>query len=273
MVGSHAELFRDAQPPRAQIAIYDDTRNSMLLHGMAADDLVKRCHRGAYATFWRAGYPVEFVNAEALRNDEGRTTNDESNAPSRSSFDLRPSPLPYKVIVLPAALLLDAVTGAALRSFVEAGGTLIAFAKCAWVDDRSWSWADQPGAGLDALFGVQAGEIERIADCKLQIANCGFPQFAICNLQSAIPGYWHRQPLTPVDDAQALAYFDDGGVAIVCRAYGQGQTFYIGTHLDAAALESEAAAALLLALAESAGLQRPLTLDAPASRCTPAAGR
>ena len=41
---------------------------------------------------------------------------------------------------------------------------------------------------------------------------------------------------------------------------GAGQTFYIGTHLDAAALEHEPAAALLLALAEQAGIARPVEL-------------
>jgi len=59
-----------------------------------------------------------------------------------------------------------------------------------------------------------------------------------------------------------LARFDDGSAAVVQRRAGAGQTFYIGTHLDAAALEDEGAAALLLALAETAGLQRPVQIDA-----------
>jgi hypothetical protein len=175
---------------------------------------------------------------------------------------------PYKAIVLPAALLIDAETGAALRRFVAGGGTLIAFAKCAWVDGRGWSWADQPGAGLDDLFGVRAGEIERIENAELRIENdsCGGlfnSQFSILN--SDIPGYWHRQPLEPYADARTLASFQDGRPALVHRLAGAGQTFYAGTHLDAAALDADSAAALLACMAEVSGARPPLRLDAPAA--------
>jgi beta-galactosidase len=66
MIGDYADLFRAATPPRAEVAIYDDTRNTTLLHGMGADDLRKRCLRGAYTTLWRAGHLVDFIDSRAL---------------------------------------------------------------------------------------------------------------------------------------------------------------------------------------------------------------
>ncbi|MBC8077684.1 MAG: beta-galactosidase, partial [Chloroflexales bacterium] len=170
MLAQHAALFRAAQPPRAQVGIFYDTRNAMLLHGMGALDLLQRCVRGAYKTLWRAGYGVEFVDSGALQRGG----------------------LSYKVMLLPAALLIDEATGAALVRFVEGGGTLIGFAKCAWVDGRGWSWARQPGAQLEALFGATADEIER-DDASIELDES--LQSKIQNPRPKIKGYWHRQPL------------------------------------------------------------------------------
>jgi beta-galactosidase GanA len=243
MLGEHAALFLAAAPPPAQVALFDDTRNATVLHGMGAEDLLRRCRRGAYRTFWRAGYPVEFVDAAGLQEGGGR--------------------LPA-CVVLPCALLIDAATGAALRRFVERGGTLLAFAKCAWVDERGWSWARQPGAGLEAVFGARAGEAERVGGepAALELD----PTVALAaRLQPAVAGlvFHHRQPLLPLDGTAVLARFADGSAAITRRRLGAGQAILVGTHLDAAALERDAAAALLLALAESAGLARPLECTAP----------
>lgn len=235
MVNQHAALFAAAAPPRAQVAIYADTRNELLLHGMGAGDLLARCLRGAYATFWRAGYPAEFADSAALAGA---------------------ADLPYKVLVLACALLIDQATAHALRRFVERGGTLIAFAKCAWVDGGGWSWPDQPGAGLDELFGVRAGEVERAESEALQLVGVG-------GALPAAGGYWHRQPLEAAG-GELIARFAAGDGAIVRHSLGAGQTFYVGTHLDAAALEDAGAAALLLALAERSGIARPIELiDAP----------
>jgi beta-galactosidase GanA len=260
MVQDHAELFRQAQPPRAQVAIYYDTRNATLLHGMGAEDLLKRCVRGAYAALWRAGFALEFIDSETLQTMYGGSS---VSASSVARADTEEPP--YRAILLPAAFLIDAETGAALRRFVAGGGTLIAFAKCGWLDGRGWSWADQPGAGLDELFGVRAGEVERIADCRLQIADYPISQSAIYNLQPAIPGYWHRQPLQPQAGAEALATFDDRSAALVRHRFGGGQTFCVGTHLDAAALDSQPAADLLAWMVEQSGARPPLLLDAPAA--------
>jgi beta-galactosidase GanA len=249
MLARHAELFLKAQPPRAQVGIFYDTRNATLLHGTGALGLLSRCVRGAYKTLWRAGYDVEFVDSAALGGGD----------------------LPYKLILLPAALLLEEAAAATLARFVEAGGTLIGFAKCAWVDGRGWSWARQPGAGLEALFGATADEIERDDNCKLEIGEweahtsgaASHSTPSISNLRSPIVnGYWHRQPLRPHPESAVLARFEDGSAAAVHRRVGAGQTYYLGTHLDAAALEDEGAAALLLALAESAGIERPLRVAA-----------
>ncbi len=236
MVNEHASFFLKAQPPRAEVALYTDTRNEMLLHGMGANDLLRRCVRGAYSTFWRAGHPVEFADSAALQKGD----------------------LPYKLIVLPCAMLIDEPTGAALRAFVERGGTLLAFAKGAWVDGRGWSWDEQPGAGLSALFGVQAGEIERSADCAIHLGED--ETFGASGLASPAAGYWHRQPLDAAEGGEITARFADGSGAIVRRHVGAGQAIYVGTHLDAAALAEPSAAALLLALGESAGITRPLEL-------------
>lgn len=237
MLAEHEALFAAAQPARAQAAILYDTLNVTLLHGMGAEQLLRQCVRGAYTTLWRAGYPAEFVNAQAL-----------------AAWVADLAPLPYRLLLLPGALLLHAETGLALRRFVERGGTLIGFAKCAWVDGRGWSWATTPGAGLSELFGAEAAEIERDDDCRIELVDGAGP------VQAAIPGYWHRQALVPHTNSEVLGRFADGQPALVRHALGAGQAFLVGTHLDAAALDAPAAMALLRSLAERAALERPIDI-------------
>lgn len=237
MLSEHGALFGEAQPPRANVALFYDTANTTLLHGMGAEDLLERCVRGAYAALWRAGYCLEFVDSVALQNEQpsnGQRTTDS-----------------YKVILLPCSLLIDEATASALRRFVERGGTLIAFAKHAWVDGRGWSWPRQPGGGLETLFGLRAGEVVREETCPITLAD-----------GTVVPGYWHRQPLFPQPGAQTLAHFADGSAAVVRNRVGDGAALFVGTHLDAATLQDAAAAQLLCNLVEEAGAHPPLRFDA-----------
>jgi beta-galactosidase GanA len=236
MVREHAALFHAAQPPRAEVALFLDTRNTTLLHGMGAMSLMERCVRGAYKTLWGAGYPLEFVNSSALIANLHQ----------------------YKVVLLPAALLIGQETADALRQFVANGGTLIGFAKCAWVDSGGWSWARQPGAGLEDLFGVQAEEIVRDEHCAITLEESTIGT-------RTVKGYWHRQALIAQQGAEVLGHFADGSAAIVRQRTGQGSTVYVGTHLDAAALDDADSARLLLALVQQANVRPALQMTATPS--------
>jgi beta-galactosidase len=237
MVREHSALFSVAEPPQPRVLIYHDTRNATLMHGMGAQDLMMRCLRGAYSAFWEAGWPVGFIDSTTLLASDGNINGE--------------------VLVLSAAFMLDAATVEALRELVNNGLTLICFAKCAWVDDQGWSWADQPGAGIADLCGVEAGEIEVSAECEvlsfelLQSTPVSF-QNAALKTQNSKLGYHHLQPLTPTGEAELIARFNNGQGAIVRRSLGAGETYYVGTHLDAAALEDHSARELLRMLAQKA---------------------
>jgi beta-galactosidase len=231
MVREHSELFANVEPAPPRVLIYHDTRNATLMHGMnGGQELMLRCLRGAYTAFWEAGWSVGFVDSNTLLASEGQINAD--------------------VLLLSAAFMLDSATVEALNELVHSGLTLICFAKCAWVDDQGWSWADQPGAGIAKLCGVAADEIEQLGDWKVEIGDYA-PQSPIANLQSPL-AYHHLQPLAPTGDARLIARFSDGRGAIVQRNFGAGETYYVGTHLDAAALEDQAARALLRAMAHKA---------------------
>jgi beta-galactosidase len=248
MLAADEALFNAARPARAKAAIMYDTRNLTLLHGMGADDLLRRCVRGAYATLWRAGYPAEFVDAAGI-----------------VAMVSDAAPLPYRVLLLPAALLIAGETGHALRRFVERGGTLIGFAKCGWVDGGGWSWAQTPGAALHDVFGATMAEAERDDECRIERVDWGseLPQSA-SDRPPHVPGYWHRQVLVPHPGTQVLGWFADGEPALVRHTLGAGQAFLLGTHLDAAALDQPVAATLLQWLVERAGLEPPLDIEADA---------
>ncbi|MBI5291332.1 MAG: beta-galactosidase [Chloroflexi bacterium] len=200
VIADNESLILNARPLAARIAILDDPANHTVLVGMGAYDHMVLCVRGCYQAFWSQGYRVDFVSPAGLAAD-----------------------IPYDVICLPFAMLITADTGQRLREFVERGRTLIAFAKCAMLDDKGWSWNDRPGAGLAEVFGVMETSIERQDRIELRM-----------NTGETLPGYWHKQNLVVSHGAEVLATFADGSPAMVSCQFGRGRAIYIATHLDAA---------------------------------------
>ncbi len=206
MIAENEQLLMEAQPMPARVGLLYDVDNEVAVFGMSAKEQHKLAFRGAFGALWSQGYNVEFLDPEALsRGEHG-----------------------YSIIFMPFNMLVKESTAASLRLFVEGGGTLVAFAKSAMLDDKGWSWADRPGAGLSEVFGVLESTITRAEGITMRVESGAFG-----NVQE-LPGYWHKQVLKVVDDTQVLARFADGNPAIVHHRFGTGQTFYCATHLDMA---------------------------------------
>ncbi len=242
MVAEHETLFLEAEPVRAQVAILWDQANAIAVYGMGGHEFLLQAVRGVYGALWSQGLPVEFITPDLLAAGSG---------------------VKYRLILMPFMMLVTEEGGRALAGFVSRGGTLVAFAKCAMLDGRSWYWRDRPGAGLASLFGVRERLIQ-MTDSVALLPESNTELFD--GVAGPLDGHWHRQDFVLADDVDVLARYPDGQPAVSVRAHGAGRAVAFGTHFDVATLLSDDSQhnRVYTNLARMAGVERPFLLNGDA---------
>ena len=210
MILGHEELFLEAKPVRAEVALLYDQANATAVYGMGGIEFLNDAISGMYGSLWKDNYPVEFITPELLKDGHGKA---------------------YKVIFLPFMMLIDEQGGEALKDYVDQGGILVGFAKCGMLDGRSWYWRHRPGAGLSQVFGVRETSIRPSDDVVIHPVK---DAAVFGKVKNSIPGYWHRQDYKVDDGVEILAHFGDGLPAITRQHFGKGWAYAVGTHLDIA---------------------------------------
>jgi len=247
MVAANESLFLEAQPVRAQAAILWDHANAVASYGMGGQEFLMQAMQGAYNGLWSHGIPVEFVTPDLLLQGAGEQ---------------------YRLLLMPFMMLVTESGGKALADYVEGGGTLVAFAKCGMLDDRSWYWHDRPGAGLADVFGVRERWIKRSDSVQL-LPEPDADLFQ--GIAGPLAGHHHRQDFVLADDVEVLARYPDGDPAVTARKQGAGRAIHFGTHFDIATNLGEDsehgqvwANLARLALARLAGAERSFVLSGDA---------
>ncbi len=126
----------------------------------------------------------------------------------------------WSLLYLPFPIMLKEETVKKLRSWVEAGGTLISEGCPAYFGDRGHVGQVQPNFGLDELFGARESYVEFVPDLldEERFNFSGTPVWGGIYLQA-------YQPTT----GTAVGWYEDGRVAAVDNQIGKGRTRLIGT--------------------------------------------
>jgi beta-galactosidase GanA len=238
VVRSHERFFLEAQPARAQIGILVDQRNAIASVGMGAAEMLLKAIKGVYYAYWSQSYPVEFITPELLADGKGQG---------------------YRLLLMPFMMLVTPTCAQAVTNYVANGGTLVAFAKCGMLNEKSWMWHDRPG-GLTELFGAKETRIAKSDAVALEPSR-GTEVFE--GVSGPLMGHWHRQDFVLADGAQVLARYSDEAPAVTLNKHGLGRGILFGTHFDVAALAPEASDhwRVFANLAEMAGVERPYRLE------------
>jgi beta-galactosidase len=172
-------------------------------------------------------------------------------------LNLANSSVDYKLLVVPGLYVMDERSAAALRRYVERGGTVVMTAFSAKVDEHS-QWFDTPLPGrLSDVFGIRTSEFYR-ASAPPEAS------FEGRILKAAVDFYEVLEPRT----ARVLAAFTntpERSPAITVNDYGKGHAIYLAVPAQTAIVGP-----LLRSLYPRLGIERgPAT---PAGVCARAVG-
>lgn len=195
-----AALWR-SRPVRGDIGIVVAPETQRFLYAQqGSTDLYAVSLQGAYRGFFDLNVQADWVRVEDID--------------------------PYAVLYLPIPVMLEAGTVARLRSWVEAGGTLIVEGCPAYFDSRGHVAPEQPAQDLDLVLGAREAYVEFTPDLldDLRLTVDGAPTWGGLFLQA-------YEPTT----GRAAGWYDGvpgragGQVAVVDHRWGEGRTRLIGS--------------------------------------------
>lgn len=168
----------------------------------------------------------------------------------------------YKVVILPAAIVMSPGTQEKVKRFVEQGGTVIATFLTSVKNEDNVGYTTPLPAGLTELFGSTVKEVEPVFDdnhTKLRL--CLESYEALChmeetedNLMDTCDGMW-SELLGGVSETLG-SYTEDykeGEKVVSAYTCGRGRAYYVGTDL-----EPEAYRVFLKGVLKEAGVHRSL---------------
>ncbi len=160
----------------------------------------------------------------------------------------------YRVLYLPAAIMLDDATVDALITWVEKGGTLISEGAPGYVGAHGRVGETQPYRGLDALFGVR----EKYVEFGLNIHE-GM-RFELDGRAHWV-GFAHQE--YDLAGGRERGTFGNGTAAVVDNDYGEGRTRLIGAFPGYAFHhhQTDGMRQMFAELADWAGIERNVVLD------------
>lgn len=138
----------------------------------------------------------------------------------------------YDRLYLPLPVMLTRHTAERVCEWVAAGGTLISEGCPSYFSDHGRACPQQPGAGLDALFGAREDAVEFTPD----LLERGIDEFVMGG--EAVRCGVVRQSYEPTD-GRAVGWYDDGNVAAVEHHLGRGRTLLVGTGVGEGYFRSE----------------------------------
>ena len=259
-IDAHRQLFLEAQPPRAQVAIvytplahFVGGRQRATAYGGPQGEVVGIEHDsllGIHRALFPTNVPLDYVHADRVTPQ---------------------SLARYRLVFLPYPPMLPERLGDVLREYVGQGGALVAEARAGWNNERGRASPIVPGLGLHELLGCRESAIQTGAGGRttLRWSDGSIPGVTAGDV---LPARWYEETLEPLSPgARVVAQFagpegkdPEGGAAAVLAEFGRGKVLTLGSYVSAAyqSRPDEAVQRFYSALLDWAGVERPVDVDA-----------
>jgi beta-galactosidase len=251
VVDRHQDVFLEARPPRAEVAIvynplahFVGGRQRAAAYGGPQGEVVgieRDSLLGAHRAWFPLNVPVDYIHVQHLTDDQLQR---------------------YRLVYFAYPLMFPEAAAPFLRRYVEQGGTLVTEARLGWNNERGLAADLIPGMGLADVVGAREVAVETAPGGRTTIR---WTSDLLPGLTSGavLPGRWYKEVLEPTSPAaRTVAVYEDGSPAAVVSSFGKGRTLCVGTYLSAAYQTGPTpeAAAFFAALLDWAGVSRPVTV-------------
>ena len=224
VVDRNQQLFLDARPPRAEVAViynplahFVGGRQRAAAYGGPQGEVVgieRDSLLGVHRALFSQNVPLDYVHINALSVEKLTQ---------------------YKLVIFPYPLMVPEASAAVLKEYVRNGGALVTEARLAWNNERGYASERIPGLGLWEVMGAREAAIETPTGGRTSIRwlTNDLPGVAAGDV---LPARWYKETLeTASSSARIVARFDDGAAAAVMSQYGKGKTLMLGSYVSASA--------------------------------------
>jgi beta-galactosidase len=223
VVDRNQQLFLNARPPRAEVAIVYNPLAHFVggrqraaayggpqgeVAGIERDSLL-----GVHRALFSSNVPLDYVHIAHITPE---------------------SLAPYKLVVLPYPPMLPEKSAGVFKAYVAGGGALVAEARLGWNNERGIASARIPGLGLAEVMGCRETAVEtgKHGRTAIRWTSGALPGLAPGSL---LNGRWFEETLEPLSPAASVAgTFEDGRAAAILSTFGKGKTLMLGSYLSAA---------------------------------------
>ncbi|HEK86811.1 MAG TPA: hypothetical protein ENO29_10740 [Candidatus Aminicenantes bacterium] len=221
VINKNMNYFLRAQPPRAEIALLYNPISHLV---------------GGQQTFTSEGQPVGYNNlSESLQGWYRAFYERGIKVDFLHVRDLKERAASYRLIIAPYPVMISGPYVQELIKFVENGGTLVAEARFAWIDEKGFSFPVIPGGGLDKVVGCREFQLLPIAKTGKIIVKENHPALPLLKPGELLDSVFFEETFKLEDKkAQVLASSEDGQPMIVLAPYGRGQAIMVGSFVGSA---------------------------------------
>jgi beta-galactosidase len=123
----------------------------------------------------------------------------------------------------------------ALVEYVRGGGTLLAEARCGWVDEKGASSPIVPGGGLDEVFGCREIDLTPLAKTGVVEIKAADEAFPLLKPGDKLDSLFFEESFDVFGrSSRVVAAFPDGRPAVVAAPFGKGRAIIAGSFLGSA---------------------------------------
>lgn len=223
VVDRNQQLFLDAQPPRAEVAIvynplayFVGGRQRAAAYGGPQGEVVgieRDSLLGVHRALFGRNVPIDYVHIDHLEPHKLQQ---------------------YRLVIFPYPLMMPEASAQVLREYVQGGGTLVVEARLGWNNERGHASDRIPGMGLWEVTGCRESAVETAPNGRTMLRWTGTLIPGV-NAGDRIPARWYKETLEPLSpDAHVVAEYEDGTPAAVVATYGKGRVLTLGSYVSAA---------------------------------------
>lgn len=224
LVDRHQQLFLNARPPRAEVAVvynplahFVGGRQRAAAYGGPQGEVVgieRDSLLGVHRALFPANVPLDYVHINHLSRDKLAQ---------------------YKLVIFPYPLMLPEASAKVLSDYVGGGGAMLAEARLAWNNEKGYASERIPGLGLWEVVGAREAAIETAPGGRTRIRWTGSDLPGVPP-GTVLPARWYKETLEPAGErAKVVAEFEDGSPAAVMSTFGKGRTLMVGSYVSASA--------------------------------------